>query len=419
MSILVIALAPRPRIRARSVGLDGIGMGQPSPDDEFEYVLSRDGLSIQAQGRCGAAALPQADSVVAVVSEADVAWHRITLPKAPASRLRAALSGVLEEAVLADTDATHFALAPDATAGRPTWIAAIDRAWLQAELERLERQQVFVDRVVPMAWPDDPPSGHFAETPADSEQPEITLTWSHTDGVAMLRLQGSLARSLLPHPAPTDVRWTAAAEAVTAAERWLGAPVLVVSKAERALQATRTLWNLRQFDLAARHRGTRAARDLVRQWLSPAWRPVRLGVMALAVVQVIGLNLWAWHQSAEVARQKRATMSLLQSTFPQVRAVLDAPLQMQHEVEALRTQAGKPSETDFEPLLRAAASAWPVSQPPVNNLRFEPGRLTLAAPGWAEADIEQFRSRLRPAGWTVDAAEGQVSLSRPAGRPTP
>ncbi|MFM9914427.1 MAG: type II secretion system protein GspL [Rhizobacter sp.] len=419
MSILVIALAPRPRIRARSVGLDGTGTGRSGADDEFEHVLSRDGFSIQAQGRCIAASLPQADSVVAVVSEADIAWHRIALPKAPAGRLRAALSGVLEEVVLADTEATHFALAPDATAGRPTWIAAIDRAWLQAELERLERHQVFVDRVVPMAWPDNPPSGHFTAGTAESEPQEITLTWAHTDGVASLRLQGSLARSLLPQPTPDDVRWSAAAEAATAAERWLGAPVQVVSKAERALQATRTLWNLRQFDLAARHRGMRAAHDLARQWLSPAWRPVRLGALALVMVQVIGLNLWAWHQSAAVAHQRQATVSLLQSTFPQVRAVLDAPLQMQHEVEALRAQAGKPSETDFEPLLLAAASAWPVSQPPVNNLRFEPGRLTLAAPGWAEADIEQFRSRLRPAGWTVDAAEGQVSLSRPAGRPTP
>ena len=30
----------------------------------------------------------------------------------------------------------------------------------------LEKAGVFVDRVVPSAWPDDPPSGHFAETGA-------------------------------------------------------------------------------------------------------------------------------------------------------------------------------------------------------------------------------------------------------------
>ena len=44
----------------------------------------------------------------------------------------------------------------------------------------------------------------------------------------------------------------------------------------------------------------------------------------------------------------------------------------------------------------------------------QPGRLTLAVPGWADEQIEEFRSQLRPAGWQVDAADGQVSLGRTA-----
>ncbi|MBX9716830.1 MAG: general secretion pathway protein GspL, partial [Burkholderiaceae bacterium] len=362
-----------------------------------------------------AAQLPKADSVVAVLSETDIAWHRIPLPKAPAARLRAALSGVLEEAVLDDTDATHFALAPDAKPGQATWVAAIDRRWLTAELERLERQQVFVDRVVPAAWPDDAASGHFTELAGSAgggSRQDVALTWSHGDGLVILRLQGSLARALVPHASVPDARWSATPEAAATAERWLGAPVTLVSRSERALQATRTLWNLRQFDLGARHRGTRALNDLLRQWVSPAWRPVRLGLLALACVQVIGLNLWAWHQNSQVASQRRAMVSLLQRSFPQVRAVLDAPLQMQREVEMLRTRAGKPSELDFEPLLQLAAAAWPDNQPQVDRLRFEPGRLTLSTTGWGDAEVAQFRSRLQPAGWKVDAADGSVVVSR-------
>jgi general secretion pathway protein L len=195
--------------------------------------------------------------------------------------------------------------------------------------------------------------------------------------------------------------------------------VLVVSPNERALQATRTLWNLRQFDLARRNRGTRAVRDFWRQCRSPAWRPVRYGLIALAAVQLVGLNAWAWHQSAQVAQKRLAMVSLLQTTFPQVRAVLDAPLQMQREVDSLRTLAGKPSDADLEPLLQAAMSAWPISQPPVESLKFEPGRLTLAASGWSADELEQFRSQLRPAGWQVDAAEGRLNLSRSAARVSP
>jgi general secretion pathway protein L len=97
--------------------------------------------------------------------------------------------------------------------------------------------------------------------------------------------------------------------------------------------------------------------------------------------------------------------------------VLDAPLQMQREVDALRAMAGKPSEVDFEPQLQAAAAAWPSGQPPVANLRFEPGRLTLAAAGWSDAETESFRSQLRPAGWQVEVSEGRLVMSRASSLP--
>ena len=414
MSILVISLPPRPRLRSRSAET---AAAETSGGEEIDYLLSADGFTVQAQGRCAASLLPKADSVVAVVCDADIAWHRITLPKAPAARLRAALTGLLEEAVLEDEESTHFAIAPQSTAGQPTWVAAIHRPWLRGMLAKLERHEIFVDRVVPLSWPDGPPSGHFSEAIGAHSGQDLVLTWAHADGVVVLRLQGGLARSLLPQPLPPESRWSSSPEVATAAERWLGAPVTVVSVGERALQATRTLWNLRQFDLARRHRGTRAVRDLLRRWSSPAWRPVRYGLIALTAAQVMGLNLWAWHQSAEVATKRQALVGLVQTSFPQVRAVLDAPLQMQREVDALRAMAGKPSEVDFEPQLQAAAAAWPSGQPPVANLRFEPGRLTLAAAGWSDAETESFRSQLRPAGWQVEVSEGRLVMSRASSLP--
>ena len=52
----------------------------------------------------------------------------------------------------------------------------------------------------------------------------------------------------------------------------------------------------------------------------------------------------------------------------------------------------------------------------MHTLRFEPGRLTLSATGWSEPQLVQFRDRLRPGGWSVDSAEGRVTLSRVGGR---
>jgi general secretion pathway protein L len=414
MSTLVIQIPPRPRLQAR----DPAPAPESSLSTEYAYVLSPDGLAMSAQGRAPVALVPKAASAVAVLADADVSWHRITLPKAPAARLPAALVGVLEDALLEEASSVHIAVAPGATAGEPTWVAVVDRAWLTAELATLEKAHIFIDRVVPTSWPDEPPSGHFAELGDPSQG--ATLTWAHPDGVAQMNLQGSLARSLLPNPLPEGARWSATPATAAAAERWLGVPMTVMDWPQRALQASRSLWNLRQFTLARKNRGTRAVRDLWRQFLTPAWKPARYGLATLVVVQLVGLNLWAGHQSRTVKAKREAMVALLKQTHPQVGAgVLDAPVQMRRETDTLRATAGIPGETDLEPMLAAAANAWPGDRPPVDNLRYEPGRLTLSAAGWNPDQIAQFSNQLRPRGWQVESRDGLVTLSRaPAGTPT-
>ena len=414
MSTLVVQIPHRPRLRSTAGGANAEASGLTT---DYSYVTSPDGLALEAQGRSPAALMPKATTVIAVLADADVSWHRIILPRAPAARLRAALGGVLEEALLEDGDDVHLALAPAATPGLPTWVAAVSRRWLRAELAALEKADVFVDRVVPMAWPDDPPIGHFAETEVDpgSTAHGIALHWAHPDGVASVRLQGGLARALVPSPAPAETRWSATPGAVAAAEQWLGGPVRVMAPGQRLLQAARSLWNLRQFDLARRTRGGRALRDSARKFFGPRWRPVRIGIAALVVAQILGLNLWAWHQRNAIEAKQLAMQSLVKATYPNVSlqdVQRDADAVMQRETQALRTLAGKPGDADLEPMLQAAASAWPADRPPVDTMRFETGRLTLAAPGWSDTQIAQFRSLLRTSGWVVEATEGRLTLSR-------
>jgi general secretion pathway protein L len=413
MSTLVLQLPDRQRLRAGSVDEPGAAMARRR---EYAYATTDDGIELDAHGHAAAALLPNRSVVIAVVQEADVSWHRITLPKAPASRLRAALVGVLEEALLDDAEAVHLAVAPLAAAGQPTWIAAVDKAWLQGELAALEKAGVFVDRVVPMAWPDDPPAGHFHAPASGVGGVEgAVLTWASVDGVATVRLDGGLARSLVPQPPPPATRWTAAPMAAGAAEQWLGAPVNVMPTEQRLLQAARNLWNLRQFELARKTRGARAIADWARQLMSPAWRPVRIGVALLVAAQIVGLNLWAWHQKSAVESRRAAIQALVKKTFPRVGDAdiqRDAAAVMLRETQALRTLAGKAGDSDLEPMLQAAAAAWPGERPPVENLRYEAGKLTLSANGWSDTQIEQFRSMLRPAGVRVDASEGRLVLTR-------
>lgn len=422
MTLLVILLPAPPRA-------DAPAGAEPAM---LDWLLSPDGLAVGKRGSGDVADLPPADTVVAVAPADAVAWHRPVCPKAPANRLRAALGGLLEEQLLTDDEDVHLALAPRPVAGQPVWVAAMHKPWLRNWLDQLATAGRVVDRLVPALAPalgeadETPPSGHIhlAQQLAHgwqaegNDDPALQLAWSDADGAASLPLTGSLARGLLPQWQARETVWSATPAAAAAAERWLGAPVAVRSEAEMALTAVRTAWNLLQFDLAPRHRGSLAAGNLWRTLSSPGWAPARWGLLALVVVQVAGLNLRAWQQRSALDQQRSAQLSLLRTAHPQVRGVLDAPLQMRTETAALRSAAGVPGDDDFETLLAAAAAAWPEGQPPAAQLRFEPGRLSLPGAGWNPPQVDALRQRLGALGWALDQADGRLVIRKAAAGPT-
>lgn len=405
MSTLLLFLPSRTRLRAL-----GQAASEPAPAlREYDWALTTDGRQIDSEGRAAATALPAADSVIAVVAESDISWRRIELPRA-GRQMRAALAGKLEESLLDDPEALHFAVEPDAVGGDTAWVAVLSRAWLAEHLAHLDAAHVFIERVAPLAWPDEQARGHFFEAGGEA----IELRWSHADGVATLPLQGGLARQLFSPDVVHATQWTATPGVASGAERWLGATVAVQTPAQRALAVMASAWDLRQFDLAPRARGLHALRLLGRDLMRKPWQPVRWGVAALIVVQLLGLNLWAWRQHREVAERRAAVTATLTTAFPQVRAILDAPIQMQKQLDLLRISAGSIGEQDLEALLGAAASAWPADRPPADALSFEPGRLTLPAQGWSPQQIDNFRAQLQSAGWQLDASEGKLTVGRAA-----
>jgi general secretion pathway protein L len=242
MSILIIQLPARSRLSTDAAASEAGAAPASSGPKEFSYVLSLDGLSMARQGRCSAPMLPKADSVIAVMAITDLSWHRLTIPKAPAARLRAALASMLEESLLVDPDDMHLAVAPTAKSGQPSWVAACDHTWLTSQLMALEKAKVRVDRVVPGVSPDEPPSAYFHEHhPSDNADAdsgsEVLLTWSTGEGVSTWPVAGSLSRALLPEPLPVQARFFATPPVASPAERWLGRAVTVQSQTEHLLLA--------------------------------------------------------------------------------------------------------------------------------------------------------------------------------------
>ena len=410
MSTLVILLPSRPRLASSA---DAAAPSAREGAAELLYVLSPDGLNIARQGRAKAALLPKADSAIVVLADTDVSWHRIAIPKAPTARLRAAVAGVLEEQLLDDAEGLHFALAPNLAGGQTGWVGVIDKAWLKGELTALDKAGVSVERAVPMSWPDEMPLGHFSAAFGDDASAPMQLTWADAKGVICMGVNGVLAKQMLPQWTAQPARWSAHPAVAAPAERWLGGSVSVLSDEQRLLRSMRSLWNLLQFDIAPKHRGTVALRDALRRFKSAGWRPVRWGLAALLALQVIGLNLWSWHQERQITAKRGAMVALLRTAHPQVRAVLDAPAQMQRETDLLRAAAGKTGDNDLETLLGAAAAAWPAGQAPLQTLKFDNGRLMFAAVGWSETQIADFRSHLAGGGWTVAQEGSALTLSRP------
>jgi general secretion pathway protein L len=416
MSVLVVQIPPRKRLGpqppagAEASGAADAGSGFATA--ELMWVRTENGTTVQSQGHATANRLPMAEAVVLVLSEQDVSWHSLDVPRAPAGKLRAALLGMLEEGVLSEPEQLHVALAPQARAGSRGWVAVLEKAWLAEAIGTIERRGLLVDRVVPALAPGDLARGHFFDAAAPGQTPEPAIAMADANGIVCLPLNGTLARALLPPAAAQAVRWTAPPAVAAAAERWLGAPVKLQTVTDRLLEAARSSWNLRQFDLVARRRGALALRDAGRRFLRPTWKPVRIGLAVAVALQVIALNLWAWMHRHAVDDKRQAQTALLLSAHPNVRVVRDAPLQMERETELLRAAAGKPGAGDLEVLLAAAAAAWPDNQGPMQSLRFQPGQLSLATQGWRPEELKQFGERLRPAGWAVETQAGLVKISR-------
>lgn len=402
---------------------------QPVGAAELDYLLAQPGAPAQA-GRAAATLLPAPSGagaeVVALLPAASVSWHAVQLPKGvglSSQRLRAVLDGLLEDRLLDEPGQLHLAsFARNGSAGE-VWVAACDREWLQRWCSLLEAAQRPVDRIVPEAVPQD--SGPaLLQVLGDADEPQAWLC--DRDGVwcGPLSALSALASTRPDAMDALDVR--SEPQTAAAAEHALQRPVRVASAAQRRAEAVEAAsdWNLAQgeFDAsggrrALRHAGQRAAQALV----SPQWRAARWGAVALLLAHLVGLNAWAVHEQRALADKRAAVQQVLTRSFPQVKVVVDAPLQMERELAALRRSSGAAAAADLEALLgalttpsgsgAAAASASSAASPTPSQIDFAQGELRLRGMALQGADLQAVRDRAKAIGATVDV-QGDVLVLR-------
>jgi len=343
-------------------------------------VWTEDGQTVKRQLDAPLALLPDTPGaeVVAVVPVSQLSWHRLEFPKGTlernffqegnTARLRSVLEGLLEERILDEPAQLHFAIEPQARAGTPAWVAACDRAWLNAWLAALEQAGRPVSRIVPELEPraaDGPDATvlHVLGTPDQAH-----LVFNNAHGVTALPL-GHSSLALVAQARGDALPPPVVAEPAVAelAEQHFQGRVSLQTGAQRALAAAQSAWDLAQFDLL-RTRGTRTRKRLATLsstlLRAPQWQPARWALVALAVVNLAGLQLWAWKEQSALAAKRVALRSILTTTFPEVRVVVDAPLQMARSLADLQRQSGAASSADLETMLGLFQAAAPEIPPP-------------------------------------------------------
>lgn len=384
---------------------------------EYSYVLSPDGQQLASAASAAAALLPQPSGagaeVVAVVPARALSWHQVELPKglsAASPRLRAVLEGLLEDRLLDEPADLHFALQPQARPGGPVWVAVCNRAWLRESLQVLESVQRPASRIVPELWPGEPAALYVMGEPGSA-----TLALADDSGVALWPANGDLHAGL---PWMHDNLALLAEPAVAGlAEQALQRPVTLQQVTQRLLLAAQSPWDLAQFDLASSGR-TRALKKLSSGWAgllrAPQWRAARWGMAALLLANLAGLNAWAWMERSALQAKREQVRSTLTSAFPSVRVVVDAPVQMEREVAALRQAMGAASGRDLESMLAALAASAPAGMAPT-VLEFTGNELRLKGPGVAPAAL-QAGPGLQALGYRA-ASEGDTLVVRQGATP--
>jgi general secretion pathway protein L len=287
------------------------------------------------------------EGVWAMVPACALSWHRVQLPAGlgrSASRVQAALAGLLEDRLLEDTARLHLALPARWTSGEATWVAVCDKAWLQAHLQALHEAGLRVQRIVPLQAP--APDAPTLQ-PAGDDTADGTQHWP---------------------------------------------------------QALASDWNLAQFELQSRlrmagsHRLPAMAQALLSQ---PQWRATRWGLLALLVAQLAGWNAWAWTTRRHWQAQEDQWTTVLQQSFPHIQVVVDAPLQMAREVTRLQRQAGELGPRDLETQLRAMGTALPPGVPGPSRLSYQDGVVQWPAPGMSAAQKTAFEQALHHQGYDL------------------
>ncbi len=373
-----------------------------SANTELTYALVSSAGALTSHGSAASALLPRADTAALIVPAQALSWHLAALPKLPrgssAQKTQALLAGVLEEQLLDDAAQMHLAACPTLSSNGKTWVAACDKAHLREAVVQLQAARVPLTRIVPEIFPSETLSLH-----AGGGHDTASLIYADAHGVLCLPLSQAALLPKLPQGLAISAEPAVAAQA----ELVLGGRVNVLQAAQWAVQSAMAAQergiDLAQGDLAvsgggrAWQRLTGTLRDML---AAPQWKPARWGIALLLLAHLIGLNAWSYQQNAAVQAKRAQMNQLLTQSFPHVKVVVDAPLQMQRELAALAQAQGQLSGRDFESIYGRFASVAGMNTAP-SAIEYVANEVQIRGSALSGVQLDSLLPRFQYAGLVV------------------
>jgi general secretion pathway protein L len=120
------------------------------------------------------------------------------------------------------------------------------------------------------------------------------------------------------------------------------------------------------------------------------------------LANLVGLNAWAWRQEAALQARRGEIRQLLSRTFPRVKTIIDAPVQMERELALLRQASGALTDRDLEPMLALIGSAVAPGTGPT-AIEYAAGETVVKGLALSAQQMASLSARLSVLGYGVRA----------------
>lgn len=326
----------------------------------------------------------------------DVVFHRAELPAAARARLIAALPFALEESLIGDVEALHFAPGRQLSNGEMT-VAVVNNelmdAWLSPFLEAGIRPRVLASELhavphAPGAW-----------SLLISNNVALVRTGPQSGfAVELENLGAFLRRGLAEGESPTHLHLYTSeqdqARLSLVRKKFEALGIALIHHEFRSNAVECLCMGLNDWTGINLLQGAYSPMGGWHRVLWP-WRPVAAMVGLVLVLQSMISGVETWQLQSQSETLSTRIESTFREAFPEARRIINPRVQMERRIEELREKTGQGRQAFLPLLLKGGGALHAIKGVNLNRLTFSSGNLDLELQVTDLQTLNQLQNRLQ------------------------